>query len=150
FDAFYASPPSHDYIDDANEEANDDQGGAKMEGTSPLIWSILTQLYAPIPPQYRSFTLPLSDPYIPSFQSSSLSSSIITCVSLTRCQNLTDDNIVVLTQLHAMVGLDISESGVSDKGIERLSVGCKTLAESRGRKDGGGLRVLILRGCEKV
>ncbi|KZT31956.1 hypothetical protein SISSUDRAFT_632821 [Sistotremastrum suecicum HHB10207 ss-3] len=149
FDAFYASPSSQD-TDDTDEEANDGQTEEPMEGTSPLIWSILSQLYTPLPPQYRCFTLPLSDPYIPSFQSTSLSSSIITSVSLTRCKDLTDDNIVVLTQLHAMLGLDISESGVSDKGIERLSIGCKTLAESRGRQDGGGLRVLVLRGCDKV
>lgn len=124
----------------------------------PRLWAVIAQVYEGLPAVFREYALPLSDTHLPLLQMipSTQHFSLITVLSLIRCNDLTDDTVVELRHLHTLTALDASITALGSWGVQRLA---KCLAWSEGdeaedrppeRRGPWGLRVLYLRDCINV
>ena len=119
----------------------------------PRLWATLVQIYDGLPPVFRTYTLPLSDPFMPLLQKipSTEHFSLITTLTLRGCSELTDDTAIELRHLHTLVALDASGTALGTLGMRRLA---KSLSWGEGddlplpeRRGLWNLRVLYLRNC---
>ncbi len=133
-----------------------DHDDLDMRLVDPRLWAVLAQIYADLPPAFRTYTLPLSDVHLPLLQRIPSSShfSLITVLSLSRCRQLTDDTVIELRELHTLAALDASVTALGSWGVYRLA---KTLSWSDGEDDEAPqrrgpwrLRVLYLNNCLNI
>ncbi|EIW60388.1 uncharacterized protein TRAVEDRAFT_165144 [Trametes versicolor FP-101664 SS1] len=151
FDILSALIPSYRPFDEAESDEDFD-----LSPVDPRLWAVIVQVYEGLPDDFRHYTIPLSDAYLPLLQTipSTKHFSLITALSLGRCKVLTDDTIIQLCQLHTLAALDASATAVGTWGISRLS---KSLNWSEAdathpaqRRGPWGLRILYLRDCINV
>ncbi|EKM55439.1 uncharacterized protein PHACADRAFT_208957 [Phanerochaete carnosa HHB-10118-sp] len=94
----------------------------------PRLWATLVQLYGGLPEHFRTYKIPLADPYLPLLQiiPSNPHFALVTVVELPACCELNDDTIVQLGQLHALTALDASATSLTSWGVRTLA---KTLVK---------------------
>lgn len=125
---------------------------SRMKYVDPQLWATLIQLFSHLPPAFRTYSLPLSDPYLPLLQAvnSSVDFTLITVLDLSSRRELTDDTIGALKPLTNLCVLDLSGTRVSTWGLKQLSL-CLTHDEASGTIFGPWkLRILSMRDCKKV
>lgn len=123
-----------------------------MKFVDPRLWASLIQLFTHLPPAFRSYSLPLSDMYLPLLQivKSSVDFTLITILDLSCETNLTDDTIGQLKPLTNICVLDISSTKVSTWGIKQLSM-CLTRDEASGVRFGPwNIRILSMKDCRRI
>ena len=126
----------------------------------PRLWALLVQLYRGLPPQFRSYTLPLADHHLPLLQRipPTADFALVTILALPACKELTDANVVLLKDMHSLCAFDASGTALSAWAIKVLA---KTLTtaddedavdtpQSANRRGPWGLRILSLRDCMNV
>ncbi|EPT06025.1 hypothetical protein FOMPIDRAFT_1044498 [Fomitopsis schrenkii] len=126
----------------------------------PRLWALLAQIYRGLPPQFRSYTLPLGDRHLTLLQRipPTADFALVTTLALPTCKELTDDNIVLLKDMHSLCAFDASGTALSAWAIK---VFAKTLTTAddedavymppgASRRGPWGLRILSLRNCMNV
>lgn len=152
FDILQALIPTYRPFDSANHQ------GFDLRVVDPRLWAVLAQIFENLPGFFRSYTLPLSDPYLPMLQTipSTEHFSLITVLSLSRCRELTDDTVQELRHLHTLSAFDASVTALGSWGVQRLSK-CLSWSDADGsanqppvRRGPWGLRVLYLKDCINI
>ena len=150
FDIIQALIPS--YRPFSSEDVQD----LDLRRVDPRLWAVLVQIFNELPETFREYNLPLSDVHMPLLQMipSTQYFSLVTVLTLSGCDELTDDNAVKLRHLHLLAALDASATALGSYGIQRLA---KSLSWSDGgedqcpeRRGPWGLRVLFLRNCMNI
>ena len=126
----------------------------------PRLWALLVQLYRDLPPQFRSYTLPLGDRHLPLLQRipPTAEFALVTTLALPACKELTDTNIVLLKDMHSLSAFDASGTALSSWAIKVLSKTLTTVDDEdavdvpqcANRRGPWGLRILSLRNCMNV
>lgn len=128
-----------------------------VANTSPLKWFLMCRLFQNLPDELRSFTIPLSDPYVPLFQSLRFPKcagySFVTCLSLGRTTqpdlDIDDKIIPILLRLNTLQALDLNGSKVTTSGLRNLqTVGLQ--GHGGGRRGPTRLKVLMLGNCRLI
>ena len=131
-------------------------GSVELKYVQPNLWLTLAMVYASsLPVFFRVLKLPLEDRHVPYFQTIEPLPrfTLITTLNLSNCRHLTDNNIGDLRDLHQLAYINLSENGISNKGIYALSLALRILdPESETPKLMGPwkLRALYLRHCPWV
>jgi hypothetical protein len=119
----------------------------------PRLWAVMAQVFSDLPDALRTYSIALSDKYLPLLQEIPSSShfSLVTILVLPGCREMGDDTITELRHLPSLCYLDISTTSVSSHGIERLArtldLGDGTTAQRQGP---WGLRVIKLVDCDFI
>ena len=121
----------------------------------PLIWAVLTQLYAPLPKFLAACALPLYHTHLPLLQSIPPSHlfSLVTLLDLSSTQHLTDQTIHQLKFLHLLTALDASTNPISSYGIKSLAATMQLNDDEDSTRRHRGpyeLRILALKNCKAV
>lgn len=121
----------------------------------PLLWAVLTQLYAPLPKFLAACALPLYHTHLPLLQSIPPSNlfSLVTLLDLSATQHLTDQTIHQLKFLHLLTALDASTNPISSYGIKSLAATMQLNdGDDNPRRHRGPyeLRILALKNCKAV
>ncbi|KAF7322967.1 hypothetical protein HMN09_00076300 [Mycena chlorophos] len=127
-----------------------DDPGFNWALVDPRLWVTLVSIYDGLPPLFRSYTVPLSDPHLPMLQRPSTPHfSLITILELPGCRELTDTSIVELKQLHSLFAVDFSETRLSSQGFKVLAR--TVLWDEHGQPKGPwGLRIFRCRNCKAI
>ncbi|KAI0780978.1 hypothetical protein BD413DRAFT_464646 [Trametes elegans] len=122
----------------------------------PRLWAVLIQVFESLPPAFRQYTLPLSDVHLPLLQTipNTKHFSLLTVLSISRCRELTDDNVMELRHLHTLAALNASVTALGTWGVRRLAQSLVWSEAEPGRpaerRGPWGLRILDLRDCINV
>ncbi|KAI5900400.1 uncharacterized protein SCHCODRAFT_02562968 [Schizophyllum commune H4-8] len=131
--------PSYSYFDNTLD----------YNALEPRLWAVIVQVFTGLPSCFSTYSLALSDKYLPLLQRVECTKrfSLIVVLDLSGSSNLRDETIHKLFELRHLAALDISKTRVSALGV-------KLLRPRTGAPDGHegprALRVLSLRGCKAV
>ncbi|KAH9842778.1 uncharacterized protein C8Q71DRAFT_220484 [Rhodofomes roseus] len=126
----------------------------------PRLWALLIQLYNDLPAVLRLYTVPLADAHLPLLQRIPPTSdfALVTILELPGCRELTDQNVLLLKDLHNLCAFDASGTALGAWGVKTLA---KTLTICQDedtmntpsgpyRRGPWGLRILSLRNCMNI
>jgi hypothetical protein len=128
-----------------------------LSSVDPRLWAGLVQIYSgTLPDHFRTYSIALSDSYLPELQEVPASPyfTLLTVLELCGCHQLTDESIVALKELHLLSALDAGSTSLTNYGLTVLAR-CQT-------KTSGGqsanyefrgpwrLRMLSLRACPAI
>jgi hypothetical protein len=152
------SPEQHDILRELIPEfsyMSEAQDRTFIKNVDPRLWAVVIQLYSGLPEVFHSYTLPLSDVHVPLLQQipSTDRFALVTILILRGCEEVDDQTVVELRDMHGIAALDVSRTALSSWGISRLS---KTLTrrafEDANRQLNGpwALRILRLQDCMNI
>lgn len=123
-----------------------------MRDVDPRLWAVMVQTISPLPDAFRSYTIPLSDTYVPLMQQIPCTPdfSLITVVQLHGKREVDDETIDQLGALHSLVALDVGRTPLSSWGFKRLSHTLLTDKFTGNRRGPWSLRILYLWNCMLV
>lgn len=125
---------------------------SQLKWVDPRLWATLIQLFNHLPSAFKSYSLPLSDIYLPLLQTvkSSVDFTLVTVLDLSCEMYLTDDTIGQLKPLTNLCVLDLGSTKISSWGIKQLSM-CLTRDEASGVRSGPwDIRILSMRSCRRI
>jgi hypothetical protein len=142
FDLLKALCPSYGHKDELD-----------LSTVDPRLWATICQLFtrASLADWPSCYKIPLSDQHMKLLQQvpSSPDFSLITVLELPGCDGLTDENMVVLKDIHSLAALDASNTRLSSHGVRELTMLLRW--DNYGAKQGPwGLRLLRLRSCTSI
>lgn len=129
--------------------------GMDLSWVDPRLWATLVQIYDDLPEVLYTYSIPLSDQYLPLLQQipSTPQFTLVTILELPECKELNDETILQLRDLHGLSGLDASGTRLSAYGIKLLAGFIRRSDTEDGvtqRRGPWYLRILRLRNCKRI
>ncbi|CAL1704766.1 unnamed protein product [Somion occarium] len=123
-----------------------------LANVDPRLWAVIIQTVSPLPEAFRTYTLPLSDIHAPLLQQipSTPDFALLTVLELRGREEVDDQTVVQLGDLHNLAAVDLSLTVLTSWGIKTLSKTLLTSEDTGKRRGPWGLRIIHLRDCMKI